>query len=89
MACAGIVFAQDNEARKLDREYQSAVANYDAGRHAEAVSQLEDLLTHMPNSFDLHELLGLAYASLSQETKRDLASGNGGAIEAGFGGGTD
>jgi tetratricopeptide (TPR) repeat protein len=69
ITCAGFTFAQDNETRKLDREYQSAVANYDAGRHPEAVSQLEDLLTHMPNSFDIHELLGLAYASLSQETK--------------------
>ena len=69
IACAVVTFAQENEARKLDREYQSAVANYDAGRHAEAASQLENLLPRMPKSFELHELLGLAYASLSQDTK--------------------
>jgi tetratricopeptide (TPR) repeat protein len=69
MSCAGLTSAQDNNAQKLDREYQSAVENYNAGRNAEAVTQLEELLPHAPDNFDIHELLGLAYASLSQNAK--------------------
>lgn len=60
---------QDSRNQKLDREYQSAVAQYDAGKYAEAAAQLEDLLPHAPNSFEIHELLGLVYAALSQDKK--------------------
>jgi tetratricopeptide (TPR) repeat protein len=53
----------------LDRQYQEAVAQYEAGRYAEAAAELEGLLPHAPDSFSIHELLGLSYASLSQDTK--------------------
>lgn len=55
--------------QKLNSQYQSAVALYDAGHYAEASVQLEQLLPYAPNSFEIHELLGLAYASQSQDAK--------------------
>ena len=72
--CAGGLAAQgksDKQAQeqKLDRQFQAAVAQYDSGHFAEAAAQLEAVLPHVPKSFEVHELLGLAYASLSQDTK--------------------
>jgi tetratricopeptide (TPR) repeat protein len=61
--------AEDNLQQKLDRQFQSAVAKYEAGRFAEAATQLEDLLPHVPNNFEVQELLGLVYASMSQDAK--------------------
>lgn len=58
---------QKNQA--LDRQFQSAVAQYNAGHFAEAASQLESILPEVPNSFEAHELLGLTYASQSQDAK--------------------
>jgi len=65
------VFAQVPESEKqiLDRQYQSAVSQYESGRYAEAAAQLEQLLPHAPNSFAIHELMGMTYASLSQNNK--------------------
>ncbi len=71
LACTILSSSQDAQKQKLDREYQSAVADYDAGRYAAAADQLEHLLPYAPNSFEIHELLGLVYASLSQETKAE------------------
>jgi len=61
--------AQDTQKQKLDSQYQSAVAQFEAGRYREAAAQLERLLPAAPDSFAIHELLGLAYASLSQDSK--------------------
>jgi Flp pilus assembly protein TadD len=61
--------AQDIQTQKLDRAYQSAVAQYEAGNYPQAAAQLENLLPHAQNSFAIHELLGLTYASLSQDAK--------------------
>jgi len=69
LACATFAMAEDSQNQKLDREFQSAVANYDAGRFAAAAAQLEELLPHAPNSYEIHELLGLVYASESQDKK--------------------
>jgi tetratricopeptide (TPR) repeat protein len=55
----------------LDREFQTAVAEYDAGKFAEAAAGLEDLVLKVPESFEVHELLGLVY---SGETKDALAN---------------
>ena len=68
MACAMFATAEDNQ-EKLDRQFQSAAAQYDAGRFAEAAAQLEDLLPRVPNNFEVEELLGLTYSALSQDTK--------------------
>jgi predicted Zn-dependent protease len=50
----------------LDTQFQSAVAQYKAGHLAEAAAQLESLLPRAPNSFEVHELLGMVYASQAQ-----------------------
>src|SRR5277367_3921265 len=66
LAIAG---AEDNPNQKLDSQFQSAGAQYDAGHFSEAASQLEELLPHAPKSFEIHELLGLVYAAQSQDAK--------------------
>jgi tetratricopeptide (TPR) repeat protein len=53
----------------LDRQFQSAVAAYDAGRLPEAATQLEALLPYAPRTFEVHELLGLVYAGEQQDSK--------------------
>jgi tetratricopeptide (TPR) repeat protein len=60
---------EDTQQQKLDREYQSAVADYEAGRFAQAAARLEPLLPFAPNSFEIHELLGMVYASLPDGDK--------------------
>jgi tetratricopeptide (TPR) repeat protein len=69
--CATLAVGQDqqNQIRALDRQFQSAVAQYDAGRFAEAAAQLEALLPYAPKIFEVHELLGLVYAEQSQDAK--------------------
>ncbi len=62
-------WAQESQKQKLDRQYQEAVGKYEAGQYAEAATQLEGLLPYAPDSFAIHEMLGLSYASLSQEKK--------------------
>jgi tetratricopeptide (TPR) repeat protein len=55
--------------RTLDRQFQSAVTEYDAGRLPEAEAQLEALLPYAQKTFEVHELLGLVYAGQSQDAK--------------------
>ena len=50
-----------------DRAFQQAVAQYNAGKLAEAAAALEALLHEVPNSFEVHELLGMVYAEQSQD----------------------
>ena len=69
LVCAVFASAEDDENQKLDRQFQSAVAQYNAGQFAEAAAQLESLLPHAPKSFEIHELLGLAYTAQSQDAK--------------------
>ena len=69
--CAEFASAEDTDKQKLDRRYQSAVADYDAGHYPEAAQQLESLLPFAPRSYELHELLGLVYASLSEGAKAE------------------
>jgi tetratricopeptide (TPR) repeat protein len=58
--------APDND---LDRQFQAAVAQYEAGNFAEAAVQLEKLLPSVPQSFEVHELLGLVYSAQAQDAK--------------------
>jgi tetratricopeptide (TPR) repeat protein len=53
----------------LDRDFQAAVASYDAGHFSEAAARLEKLLPSVPESFEVHELLGLVYSAESQDAK--------------------
>jgi tetratricopeptide (TPR) repeat protein len=54
---------------RLDRQFQAALAQYDSGRFAEAAAALEALLREAPESFEVHELLGLVYSAQSQDAK--------------------
>ena len=45
------------------------MAQYDSGRFPEAAAQLESLLHEVPESFEVHELLGLVYAAQSQDAR--------------------
>jgi tetratricopeptide (TPR) repeat protein len=69
IVCVAPAPAEDSPKQKLDSQYQSAVAQYEAGRYADAAGKLEELLPHAPDSFEIHELLGLSYSSLSQDSK--------------------
>ena len=69
LAFSALASASDDPNQKLDRQFQSAVAQFNAGKYAEAATQLESLLPYAPKSFEIHELLGLAYAAQSQDSK--------------------
>ncbi len=59
--------AQEPPKQKLDLQYQGAVADFNAGRYPEAADKLEKLLPYAPKSFEIHELIGMVYASESQD----------------------
>lgn len=61
--------AQQLSNQQLDAQYQSAVADFNAGRFEQAAGKLEKVLPYATHSYVVHELLGLAYASLSQNDK--------------------
>ena len=58
--------ADDLPKQKLDRQYQAAVADYDAGRYQQAADELQHLLPYAPKSYELHELLGMVYVALGE-----------------------
>ena len=60
---------REQERPGLDREFQAAVAQYDAGHFAEAAAELENLVRDVPESFEVHELLGLVYSGESQDAQ--------------------
>src|SRR5580698_3657229 len=53
----------------LDRLFQQAVSQYESNHYAESAAILEKLLPSAPESFELHELLGLDYSAQSQDAK--------------------
>ncbi len=64
-----VALAEDDQGKELDRKYQAAVADYDAGRYPQAAAELQTLLPYAPKSFEIHELLGMTFASLSENDK--------------------
>jgi len=64
-----VTFAEGDQAQNLEPQFQAALAQYDAGRFPEAARQLETLVQAAPESFDVHELLGMVYAAESEELK--------------------
>ena len=56
----------------MDRRFQTAVSDYDAGRLAPAAAALEKLVLEAPDTFEVHELLGLIYSEQSQDAKAAL-----------------
>src|SRR5260370_39658303 len=72
LSLAALMPAQDVPAgatERLDRQFQAAVAQYESGRFPEAAMALESLLRELPESFEVHELLGLVYSAQSQDAK--------------------
>ena len=69
LVCIPAVAVDKEQSQRLNRDFQAAVAQYDSGRFAEAATQLEKLLREAPESFEVHELLGLAYSAQSQDAK--------------------
>jgi tetratricopeptide (TPR) repeat protein len=67
LVCAFVVTARSSQDQHLDQEFQAAVAQYDSGHYAEAATKLEALLKQVPESFEVHELLGLVYSAQSQD----------------------
>lgn len=61
--------ANSGSDQELNREFQSAVSHYNAGRFDEAASELEALLPRTPKSFEVHELLGLVYSEQRKEAQ--------------------
>ena len=55
--------------RDLDRLFQQAVSQYESGHYPESAAIIEKLLPSAPESFELHELLGLDYSAQSQDAK--------------------
>lgn len=67
--CATHLCAQAVPDQKLNATFQSAVADYDAGHYPQAAHQLETILPFAAKDFEVHELLGLIYASMSENAK--------------------
>jgi tetratricopeptide (TPR) repeat protein len=67
--CACVAPARAKQDQHLDHEFQAAVAQYDSGHFDEAAAKLESLLKQVPESFEVHELLGLVYSAQSQDAE--------------------
>jgi tetratricopeptide (TPR) repeat protein len=67
--CARAQEAAPGSTERLDRQFQAAVAQYESGHLPEAATALEALLREVPESFEVHELLGMVYAAQSQDAK--------------------
>lgn len=61
--------AGGQQSQSLDRKFQSAVAQYESGHLAESASLLETLVRQLPQSFEVHELLGLVYSAQSKDAQ--------------------
>jgi predicted Zn-dependent protease len=68
LLCGAAMASDEDRTKRLNQEFQAAVAQYDAGHYPEAAAQLEKLLHEVPQSFEIHELLGMVYAGESQDT---------------------
>jgi tetratricopeptide (TPR) repeat protein len=68
-ACLHAQETASGHSERLDRQFQAAVAQYESGRFAEAATALETLLREVPESFEVHELLGLVYSAQSQDAR--------------------
>jgi len=69
LAAISATGAAPQQRQEWNREFQSAVTQYDAGRYAEAAAKLENLVREAPESFEVRELLGLVYSAQSQDSR--------------------
>jgi tetratricopeptide (TPR) repeat protein len=63
------MLAQSPPKTNSEKEFQAAVAQYESARYAEAATKLDSLLKTVPDSFEVHELLGLVYSAQQKDTK--------------------
>ncbi|HEY1577528.1 MAG TPA: tetratricopeptide repeat protein [Terracidiphilus sp.] len=68
---SGFASGQKPNRQKLDGIYHSAAADFDAGRFPAAAQKLESVLPYATKSYEVHELLGMAYASMSENAKAE------------------
>ncbi|HLW79250.1 MAG TPA: tetratricopeptide repeat protein, partial [Terriglobia bacterium] len=54
-----------------ERDFQSAVADFDAQRYADADRKLRPLAERLPDNFEVNELLGLVCAAEGQDDRAD------------------
>lgn len=59
--------AEIDHKQQLQQKFQEAVELYDSNRLSEAAARLEGLVHQLPESFDVHELLGMVYSSQGRE----------------------
>lgn len=69
LTCGLLTAQQSVQPGNLDQSFQAAVADYNAGHFPQAASRLEALVAQVPNSFEVHELLGLVYSAESFDAK--------------------
>lgn len=53
----------------LNRDFESALSHYNSGDYPRAAQELEALARQAPESFDVHELLGLVYSAQGKEAE--------------------
>jgi Flp pilus assembly protein TadD len=69
VGCATTAVAKVVPRQAQDKEFEAAVTAYNAGDLSGAATELEHLLPSVPNHFEVEELLGMAYAGMSQNAK--------------------
>ena len=69
VTCATVATGAGAQKQDPDRQFKSAVAQYEAGNYPQAAAELEKLVREVPNSFEVQELLGLVYAAQSENDK--------------------
>jgi tetratricopeptide (TPR) repeat protein len=57
--------------QSLQRRFQEAVQLYDSHHLTEAAAELEQLVHEVPQSFDVHELLGMVYSAQAKDQEAD------------------
>ncbi|MFC5864526.1 tetratricopeptide repeat protein [Acidicapsa dinghuensis] len=70
LLCTLCAHGQSGEsASNLDRYFQQASVDFNAGKFPEAAAILEKLARQVPASFEVHELLGMVYSAQSLNDK--------------------
>ncbi len=61
--------AEVDQKQRLERRFQAALAQYQSGNLNEAAEELEAMQRDVPQSFDVHELMGMVYAAQGKPEK--------------------
>jgi len=67
--CALLLESQGACGQSVDAVYQAAVNDYHAGHNAQAAHRLESILPNAKANYEVHELLGLVYASMAENQR--------------------